>query len=491
MKLSRKALVLGLAPVVGAGFAVATTQTAEAANLGTISLSPASGSYDAPTTFTAETNCNAASDKYKVTMAGAGLTGEVNIIGSSALPSAGGQVAGQAIAAGTFHEFANANGMTLTGPYTLSIKCMHGISTVDDTFTQTVTFAGSGAATTYSVPVPATPTPTPSPSPSPSPPPSPVPPDATGTVNPGTGSVTTGAPASGGTGTAIGLSADGVAGSVSIFNQPTAGSNPGALPSGAELVGKAVQITAPTQTGAAFYTFTFTLDGTFGAEPIVFKDGALVPDCTGAGATPTPSCVADVTAGASTTTITVRTQTASLWQFAEPAGPNTAGEDITVDVPSNALGGALTITVTAPGDGAVNMGTPATASQDGTFFLNYTAPMDPVTVTDNRFGAQAWTVVGQMSNFDPALIFGRYMGWTPSIAVPGMGAVAGGTVPSGYPGTGGGLHDSQILASAPDGHEGGTASETTAGLGASLNLHVPSAVPTGTYTGTLTLTALS
>lgn len=171
--------------------------------------------------------------------------------------------------------------------------------------------------------------------------------------------------------------------------------------------------------------------------------------------------------------------------------PGTAATTLLLDVPDQGQsGGAFTISV--PAGAAVDMATPITGSSGGINFLGYHADAIPaVTVTDSRPGLLAWSVVGRLSNFDPGLIFGRYMGWTPVVlGTETMGAVAGPPVAPGYPGEGTGLYSSRLLASAPDGH-GGQTGVTQATLTARLDLQVPTSVPAGDYAAVLTVTALS
>ncbi|MBA3744560.1 hypothetical protein [Sporichthya sp.] len=147
--------------------------------------------------------------------------------------------------------------------------------------------------------------------------------------------------------------------------------------------------------------------------------------------------------------------------------------------------------ISTPAGATVDMGTPITGSSGGVNFLDYNVATIPnVTVTDTRPGLLAWSVVAQLSNFDPGLIFARWMGWTPAVVgTANMGAVAGPLVPSGYPGTDSGLHSGRVMATVPDGH--GDDPGTTATLTAALNLRVPTSVPAGDYTAVMTLTVLS
>ena len=80
---------------------------------------------------------------------------------------------------------------------------------------------------------------------------------------------------------------------------------------------------------------------------------------------------------------------------------------------------------------------------------------------------------------------GRYLGWSPTVVTAGAGATAGPAVDSGFV-SGNGLKDSSVLGSASAGHATGTGS-----IGAGLDLRVPATTDAGTYSTTLTLTALS
>ncbi|WP_345752646.1 adenylyl cyclase [Microbacterium rhizophilus] len=127
-----------------------------------------------------------------------------------------------------------------------------------------------------------------------------------------------------------------------------------------------------------------------------------------------------------------------------------------------------------------------TAVENGDHFAA-TGSIHPVRVTDTRRSGAAWSVSAQVSDFDsPVSTFsGKYLGWTPSLAEPGGGAVAGDAVQSGFLG-GDGLSASSTLGHAPSGHERGSAK-----IGAELDLRIPIDATDGTYRATLTLTALS
>ncbi|MGQ0845353.1 MAG: HtaA domain-containing protein [Sporichthyaceae bacterium] len=120
---------------------------------------------------------------------------------------------------------------------------------------------------------------------------------------------------------------------------------------------------------------------------------------------------------------------------------------------------------------------------DGAGFLQAVGLLDPVVVTDTRTGGASWSLSGQMSPFSGGLPAG-YLGWTPQVIVPGAGAMPGPPIEAGRP-DGEGLSPGALLAYSPGGHGPGTAR-----LGATLVLRVPVSTAPGTYTSTLTITAL-
>jgi hypothetical protein len=117
-------------------------------------------------------------------------------------------------------------------------------------------------------------------------------------------------------------------------------------------------------------------------------------------------------------------------------------------------------------------------------YLHSTGQIKPIKVTDTRLGGPTWSVSGQVGDFSDGLS-GKYLGWTPKVTGAGAGATPGSSVASGIA-SGNGLKDASVLASALSGHAGGTAT-----LGADLDLRLPIGTAPGTYTATLTITALS
>lgn len=176
----------------------------------------------------------------------------------------------------------------------------------------------------------------------------------------------------------------------------------------------------------------------------------------------------------------------TLW-VAFPAEGSSAAKSVTATI--NASDGALVLSVD-PEDRTVALPA-AVLSPDGDRWES-TGALKPVTVTDTRAAKPGWAASGQVAGgfrtADGKTFAGSYLGWTPGITRQGdgQGVVAGPVaVPyvPGRPGTG--LGDSAALASAPDGRGLGTAE-----LDATLRLSVPTDTAAGTYTGTLTLTAI-
>ncbi len=184
----------------------------------------------------------------------------------------------------------------------------------------------------------------------------------------------------------------------------------------------------------------------------------------------------------------VAATSAEVWLWvAFPAEGISTAKSVTATIdPSE---GALVISVD-PENRVVTL--PAAALSAAGDRWESTGALRPVTVTDTRASQPGWTVSGQVADgfrTDGGAAFaGGYLGWSPSITTQGgrQGVVAGpvahpyGTV---QPHTG--LGGSAVLASAAGGSGLGTAQ-----LDATLRLSVPTDTAAGTYTGTLTLTAI-
>jgi hypothetical protein len=162
-----------------------------------------------------------------------------------------------------------------------------------------------------------------------------------------------------------------------------------------------------------------------------------------------------------------------------------ATETITTTV----VPGALTISVP---DGQVTLPSP-TLDTAGDLFTTSGA-LKPVTVTDNRAGNPGWTVNGQVSDFSDGAthsINGENLGWQPNVVDHAAGQtitlgaiVAPGNAAAGDNGNAG-LKSQHALAIAGAGQGLGTAH-----LAAGLSLNVPTTTVAGTYSATLTLTAI-
>jgi len=157
--------------------------------------------------------------------------------------------------------------------------------------------------------------------------------------------------------------------------------------------------------------------------------------------------------------------------------PPPVGVSDSVDITTTVEPGTLAISIA--GDTAV-LPTPA-LNPAGTW-LTTSGALPAVTVADTRATDPGWNVSAQLTDFGgPTPFAGSNLGWVPSVGTttPGQAVTAGGTV---APGTG---VSGKTLASATSGHGLGTAI-----LNAALNLRVPTNTTEGTYTATLTLTAI-
>lgn len=165
-------------------------------------------------------------------------------------------------------------------------------------------------------------------------------------------------------------------------------------------------------------------------------------------------------------------------------------ENIVVSVPA----GGLAIVLDDGADGQVDLG--EAQINAGGDLLTASGEMDRVKVTDTRAGDPGWTASGIVTNFVKGVdeINGYNLGWVPSVVSSSanqVGIAAGPSITAGTEGAPGtipadgstGLKASRVLAVAQD-----NAGNGTAVLGALLNLNIPTDVPAGQYAATLTLT---
>ncbi|ROS23155.1 HtaA domain-containing protein [Cellulomonas sp. PhB150] len=140
---------------------------------------------------------------------------------------------------------------------------------------------------------------------------------------------------------------------------------------------------------------------------------------------------------------------------------------------------------TIGGSGAVSLGT-ASSTAAG---FSASGQLPAISVQDTRAGAPAFSISGQVGTFSTAdgshSFGGQALGWTPSVTANTVGAVAGGAVVPGTAATSG-LKASSTLVSGAAGHALGSVD-----VGAQLRLLAPADAAPGSYTATLTLTALS
>ncbi len=146
---------------------------------------------------------------------------------------------------------------------------------------------------------------------------------------------------------------------------------------------------------------------------------------------------------------------------------------------------AGTFSLSIPNNNAISL----TPGAPNPAFHAFTGALNAITVTDTRAGGPGWSMSGQAAAFSPlGGDSAKHLGWTPSIAIPGATAVAGAVVRNFLdPVTSGpGLATSKPLAT-------GASAGTNSGqgsVGAALNLRLPTGIPGGTYTTTLTVTAI-
>ncbi|RFA15382.1 hypothetical protein B7R21_05035 [Subtercola boreus] len=162
--------------------------------------------------------------------------------------------------------------------------------------------------------------------------------------------------------------------------------------------------------------------------------------------------------------------------------PAEASRDISVIVPTVVVPEEGTFGWAFESDAAIALGT---ATQSGSSFVANGA-LTSIAVTDTRTGpsAYSWSISGQVGAFaSGANTFGsEYLGWTPAVSNAGTGATAGSAVTSALTG-GTGLATSATLAS--------SSAAAGADIDADVSLVIPSSTPAGSYTSTLTITALS
>jgi hypothetical protein len=156
----------------------------------------------------------------------------------------------------------------------------------------------------------------------------------------------------------------------------------------------------------------------------------------------------------------------------------------------SAYGGTVPVALTVPQSGTFTLTvTPGTVNLSVSG-LTATGTLEDITVTDSRNYYPGWSISGQDSNFTGAgtavgsTISGNQLGWAPVfVGSPQDGATLGGTVAPASPGLG---TTAATLALAPPGCGFGTNV-----MSANLTLTIPSTSPAGSYSSTMTITAVT
>lgn len=161
---------------------------------------------------------------------------------------------------------------------------------------------------------------------------------------------------------------------------------------------------------------------------------------------------------------------------AQPCDSSPTTESINTTLPP----GALVISV----DANPQVVLPSPVLDPSGALLRSSGSLSPLTVTDDRAGNPGWSVSAQVGDFSDGMgnvIAGLNLGWTPSV----INTSAAQTIALGAPvapGDAGGLSAARTWAT-------GTGLGT-AHLGADVQLDVPTSTLAGTYTATLTITAI-
>jgi hypothetical protein len=168
----------------------------------------------------------------------------------------------------------------------------------------------------------------------------------------------------------------------------------------------------------------------------------------------------------------------SVTTAAAPANFGQIGSNEIVTIPAATNTGTLTLSVAA---GGVQFGTALPDLVHGTYSAS--APMPEATVTDTRLTKGDWTLNGVSTSLTSGsnTIPASDLSWSlPVITTPaGSGATAGLAASS--------LASAQALANF---HDGGLLGQVVTKVDTNLSLTTPINQPTGTYSGTLTITLL-
>ncbi|MEN3358938.1 MAG: hypothetical protein V7637_2920 [Mycobacteriales bacterium] len=526
IRLSR-VLAAGAATLVAAGVAVlGSAVAASAADIGTLTVNPASGGDDSPLSVSTSGACPGNATTIQVTIKGTGFPAAgFNIVGATSLANVptNGNGGYDIIVSDTLRNYAaqQTPPATLSGNYTITTVCRTALSATSlGDFPGVIQFT---SPTTYITPAAAVR-------------------DTTTTL---AASATSIAPGGSVTFTATVAPATGTGGPGGTVQFKDGAANLGATVAVASGTA-ALTTTALTALGDHPITAVYSGDSTFGtstsaATHVTVASAPLTATNTGLGVNPggpvdpgaqvtltatvapatgtgspsgtvqfkdgannvgSPVALAGGTATASTSALATGNHqlTAVYSGDSTFAASTSAAVPLVVNAPAN--GGSETINVTVPA-GALSL-TIANASvtlpdlqlNPGNTMFSTSGPINPATVTDTRAGNPGWTVSGQISDFTgPGSINGANLGWTPAVAdkAASQTVTAGSTVAAANglaPGaTAGdpaqGLKTARTLATAAAGAGLGTAH-----VSAGLTLNAPTSTPAGSYSATLTLTAI-
>jgi hypothetical protein len=163
-------------------------------------------------------------------------------------------------------------------------------------------------------------------------------------------------------------------------------------------------------------------------------------------------------------------------QLGSLTAPVSTGSNITVAIPTGVGNLYLTSYSTS-----VDLGT--AARNGGT--LDASGTLEAVVTDERQVEYPAWNLNGQIGDFTKSggtVLDGKYLGWTPSVAVNTIGSTAGPVVAP-APGTTSGLKAVSLLATGAPSYNG-----TVTTASALLQLKAPVNTPSGAYSATLTLT---
>lgn len=511
-KLLRSAAVSALALAIGGGVVVVSGAAAQAAVLGTITFSPATGSDSSSITLTTNALCDAGTN-VQASMSGGpagNVFSNVNVSPNQSQGSVSNGTGYSIPLTDTMRGFAQAAGFTtLGGKYDFTIQCKNAFSGTFGTFTGSIWFtsntayqstdpAGTPTSTSLGA-APASPqnqgtsvtfTATVSPA------------AATGSVQfkDGANNLGSAAAVSGGTASISTSALSAGTHSITAAFTGTGGyqnSTSSALSYtiNAVVTPTTTSLGAPA-TAAQFSPVLFTATVSPSASgSVAFKEGATTLGTSPVSSGTSTFSTSSLSVGSHSVTATFTPTDPASFSGSTSAPVSVqitafAGVTASEQIQTTIDAGSLTISVadTSP----VVLPTPTLDADAG--LLVTTGDIHPVTVTDTRAGSTGFTVNGQVTDFSsgPNTINGYDLGWAPSridsavaqTITPGpVVNPANGLAPGVTPGDPAlGLKTSRVLAT-------GTGLGTTH-LGATLTLKAPTSTPAGTYVATLTLTAI-